>query len=321
MGGQLGLTKSFSLRRNIYLNWDEADSILVTSEGLTLSHLQNFVLQILFFLLSIFKAAAVIAASLHGRMAERTCGRFHRRTCMTCLNMYLSCYFLTGPTTVAHLKIHLCWRQPKPLASTNSILLVHLPSSPWSWACSPEFILFSPTTGFKFLPSFLSFFIPSFHSLSPFLFWLRCLHPKSNFPKPFYVPSAVTPTLSISDRKPSCRYKAVMEKRWIISWKPSSLSTWGSWVASPQSWIHRLKCESEKHCPSHPFTFREAVILGVAADHQLRRSMLMGWALTTQRVFMEPMLKHMPIQHGFRSSSGKGGSPSLPLFCFFLFFF
>lgn len=100
--------------------------------------------------------------------------------------------------------------------------------------------------------SFLSFFIPSFHSLSPFLFWLRCLHPKSNFPKPFYVPSAVTPTLSISDRKLSCRYKAVMEKGRIISWKPSSLSTWGSWVASPQSWIHRLKCETEKHCPSHP---------------------------------------------------------------------
>lgn len=54
----------------------------------------------------------------------------------------------------------------------------------------------------------------------------------------------------------SCRYKAVMEKRWIISWKLSSLSTWGSWVASPQSWIHRLKCESEKHSPSHPFTFQ-----------------------------------------------------------------
>ena len=165
--------------------------------------------------------------------------------------------------------------------------------------------------------SFLSFFIPSFHSLSPFLFWLRCLHPKSNFPKPFYVPSAVTPTLSISDRKLSCRYKAVMEKGWIISWKPSSLSTWGSWVASPQSWIHRLKCETEKHCPSHPSLSGKQWWWGWLPDHQLRRSMLMGWALTTQRVCMEPMLNHVPTQHGFRSSSGKGGSPSLLLFFFF----
>lgn len=51
-----------------------------------------------------------------------------------------------------------------------------------SWAL---FSSVPPQVSSFFLPSFLSSSLPSSLCLPFFLFWLRCLHPKSNFPKPF----------------------------------------------------------------------------------------------------------------------------------------
>lgn len=149
-----------------------------------------------YFLLFIFKAAAVIAASLHRRVAKGPVISFHR--CVYDLPEHVLVLLLSNiPKTVAHLKINLCWRQPQTscfyqlhLGRTSSFITMVLGKKVLSE------LLFS-----SLLPQGSSFFIPSFLSLSPFfLFWLRCLHPSLTFQNRLCSISCDS-SLSISDRK------------------------------------------------------------------------------------------------------------------------